>query len=104
MAIDTDQFADDFDGIINDLPDTLTIAGITASVVFTDYQRSKQLEEGGFEPTYDASAHAKYSDINSVASVGITCSVRSTTFRVDGISRSPDLVELRLDLTATTRK
>lgn len=104
MAIDTDVFGDDFDGMIDDLPDTITIAGITALGIFTDFQQGKSLEEGGFEPTYDASFHGRYTDINSVASVGVTCSIRSTTFRVDQKSRSPDLIEVRLDLIALTKK
>lgn len=98
MSISLSQLNADMGFMIDDLPTIMTFAGITYSGVFTDFDNTNELNEGGYISEFAASFHAQQSDFTTMPSTGITVGIATKVFRVAKVMKSPDDVEIRIDL------
>lgn len=104
MSALTDQFDSDFSGMIADLPTSATWNGNTITGVFTDLSKADQPEIGGFVVDYDASLHARVSQLPAIKpNVGAVFVIDSKHYVVDRIIVTPDGVEYQFQLKAKHR-
>jgi hypothetical protein len=98
MALDVDRLATELDGIIADLPATVTFGTKTFSAAVTQGTVGSEIAEGGFMPSRDIGLHVRSTTDTRTVKVGSKVSVVSQgvtkTYRIISIERSQDGQEL----------
>jgi hypothetical protein len=104
MSALTDQFDSDFAGMISDLSASATWSGNTLTGIFTDLSKGDRPEVGGFVFDYDASFHARASQLPTIKpNTGSIFVIDTKRYVVDRIVITPDGVEWQFQLKSDHR-
>ena len=98
MAISLSQLNADLGYIIDDMPTTFIWAGSSYTGVFDPIAIDRMAEIGGYVNDFQGTLYARQSAFGTLPSAGITISIGTTTYRVDNIKKSPDNVQVMMEL------
>ena len=98
MSIDTAALSADLGYMVDDLPATLQIAGISLAVAANDLQDLRDMQLGGFESVHVLQVTAVRSAFTALPTAGLTAYCNSTMMRVEKVLEVSDRVSLVLDL------
>ena len=103
MAIDLTVLGTDFAAVIADMPEALTFNGETNNVVASERRQADELSMPGYDAQSERTAQLLASDwTGNEPGVGNTVSIGGITYRVTGKEKTPDAVQINLDLERET--